>query len=690
MERRRLIVTSDTELIPKNEVWYYAPSKVTLYTSTNVQSHTFSKGKGVLRFSSTVTTVSTWFRSITTITGVKLPSTVTTIAKFAFHNCTSLSGDFDLPNLTTLNVAFVGTAITSFSAPKVTHIKGEGTANGGANAGVFMNCKSLKWVSLPKCTDVQYKGFQGCTALETISLSPSLTAIGQYAFYNCTSLTGDLVFNSLVGLENFAFQNTAITSFTATKLSGAIPGNLANPQGGTFYQCKSLHTVNLPKITAVRAWGFGHDTALTNVTLNWANITTLERGAFINCPIAGHIELPKITTMAIQAFTGTKITSLRAAVLTQATGSYASPKAGAVSECTSLTHVIYPSISSIGYYAFGGCSALTKVDFSDYLGTTIPTAVWVNNASSYQGLPNGYQILVPAQLVTAWKAASIWSSYYASHVVGEIIPSDEIWYYATSQVTLYDSTDVSTHTFADGKGIIKLTGNITSIKPWLRETAIERVKISTDVTAIEDNAFKDCTTLKGIVNTLQVTTIGAHAFDNCKAMLNANIAATIRNTVNIGDYAFAGSSVTSATIPTTVTTLGEGIFQGCTSMTTTTITAGGIATVSDNMYKGCTKLATVNITDVTSIGDSAFEGCVLLASIAPTAVLSIGDYAFKDCTKLATINFSAKVDTVIPTLGTDALNNINANFVVNVPSALETDWKAETGWSDISDHIVGV
>lgn len=679
-----------SEEIPKNQVWYYAPSKVTLYTSTNVRAHTFYNGKGVLTFASNVTTVSTWFRGITTITGVKLPSTVTTIAKFAFHNCTSLSGDFDLPNLTTLNVAFVGTAITSFSAPKVTQIKGEGTANGGANAGVFMNCKSLKWVSLPKCTDVQYKGFQGCTALETISLSPSLTAIGQYAFYNCTSLTGDLVFNSLVGLENFAFQNTAITSFTATKLSGAIAGNLANPQGGTFYQCKSLHTVNLPKITTVRPWGFGYDTALANVTLNWANITTLERGAFINCPIAGHMELPKITTMAILALSGTKITSLRAAILTSITGSYASPKGGPVSDCKSLTHAIFPSVSSIGYYAFGNCTTLTNVDFSDYLGTTIPTVSYVSGAASFQGLPNSYQILVPAQLVTAWKAASIWSSYYASHVVGEIIPSDEIWYYAASQVTLYDSTNVSDHTFSDGKGVITLSGNITAIKPWLRGTAVERVKFSTDVLTIEDYAFAGCTTLKGVINTLQVTTIGDHAFDGCTAMLNTNIAATIRNTVTIGDYAFANSSVTSATIPVTVTSLGDGVFSGCTSMTTFTMTAGGLASIPEDMFNGCVKLATVTISDVTSIGDSAFEGCVKLASIAMPATLAIGASAFKDCTILATLNFSAKADTTIPSLGTDALSGIAANFVVNVPAALETDWQADADWVDYASHIVGV
>ena len=83
--------------------------------------------------------------------------------------------------------------------------------------------------------------------------------------------------------------------------------------------------------------------------------------------------------------------------------------------------------------------------------------------------------------------------------------------------------------------------------------------------------------------------------------------------VGIGDMAFAGClSLTSVTIPDSVTSIGNMAFGYCTSLTSVTI--------GDN---------------VSSIGMKAFIGCSSIKRITiPDSVTKMGYFAFKDCTSL--------------------------------------------------------
>ena len=103
-------------------------------------------------------------------------------------------------------------------------------------------------------------------------------------------------------------------------------------------------------------------------------------------------------------------------------------------------------------------------------------------------------------------------------------------------------------------------------------------------------------------------------------------------TTVIGDSAFFScTSLTSITIPSSVTSIGNYAFESCTSLTSITIPSS-----------------------VTSIGNYAFESCTSLTSITiPSSVTSIGNYAFYRCTNLTSINVAmgnpnyASVDGVL-------------------------------------------
>ena len=102
---------------------------------------------------------------------------------------------------------------------------------------------------------------------------------------------------------------------------------------------------------------------------------------------------------------------------------------------------------------------------------------------------------------------------------------------------------------------------------------------------------------------------------------------------SIGDGTFYGcSSLTSVTIPDGVTSIGDSVFSGCSSLTSVTI-PDGVTSIGGSVFSGCSSLTSVTIPDtVTSIGDGAFIGCSSLTSVTiPDNVTSIGDYAFLGC-----------------------------------------------------------
>jgi hypothetical protein len=106
---------------------------------------------------------------------------------------------------------------------------------------------------------------------------------------------------------------------------------------------------------------------------------------------------------------------------------------------------------------------------------------------------------------------------------------------------------------------------------------------------------------------------------------------TIGNIVtSIGNGAFTKCiSLTSITIPNSVTSIGNSVFSNCESLTSITI-PNSVTSIGDNVFAFCISLSSITIPNsVTSIGVTAFDLCTLLISITiPTSVTSIGANAF--------------------------------------------------------------
>ena len=182
--------------------------------------------------------------------------------------------------------------------------------------------------------------------------------------------------------------------------------------------------------------------------------------------------------------------------------------------------VIAEGVTSIGKYAFYGCSSLKSV--------TIPDSVTSIGRYAFESCTSLTSVTIPDSVTSI-----DWCVFKGCE--------------SLTSVTIPDSvTSIGEQAFSEC-------------------TSLTSVTIPDSVTSIGDSAFHGCTSLTGVTIPDSVTSIGGYAFYNCRSLTSVTIPDSV---TSIGDSAFGNcTSLTSVAIPDSVTSIGENAFDDCTSLT---------------------------------------------------------------------------------------------------------------------------
>ena len=381
-------------------------------------------GKGIITFDADVTTIGKYaFEDCLSLTGITIPDSVTTIGEGAFYLCRYLTG-ITIPNsVTTIGeMAFTScSSLTNITIPdSVTTIENK----------TFYDCESLINITIPdSVTTIGEMAFCGCSDLTSISIPDSVTTIGEEAFASCQSLTE---FNGELASEDgrcliidgtlIAFAPTGLTSYT-------IPDSVTTIGKYAFKYCYSLTSITIPNsVTTIGESVFFGCSSLANVTLG-DSVTTIGFAAFAGCGITSITIPDSVTTIGDRAFYNCNslasvtipdsVTTIGDCAfyycdsLTSITipNSITTIGAGAFYYCSNLTSITIPnSVTTIGNEAFDLCRSLASV----YCEATTPPSL---GSYAFSRNASERKFYVPAESVEVYKTADYWREY-ASYIVG--------------------------------------------------------------------------------------------------------------------------------------------------------------------------------------------------------------------------------------------------------------------------------
>lgn len=165
------------------------------------------------------------------------------------------------------------------------------------------------------------------------------------------------------------------------------------------------------------------------------------------------------------------------------------------------------------------------------------------------------------------------------------------------------------------------------------------------MSSIGNYAFQNCTSLSSLTLSEGLSSIGIQAFSGCSSLQALKLPSTLNS---IGSNAFASSAVKTLEYAegtqTTLRTYADQIVFLTLPST--------LKTIPERTFYGCTSLASLYVPEgVTTIGDYAFYNTSSLASLhLPESLTTIGNYAFTNTSSLPKVTLPSSLTRI----GTDA------------------------------------
>ena len=589
---KNVLLTKGTGVMP-----YYGYTGDTQYSSTpwNV-----SKQSGItVTIEDGVTNIGeNAFKYCDSLSSIFIPDSVKTIDTYAFYGCT------ELVNISMSGVTNIGEE-AFFNCYKLTSILlPDSLTNIGEKA--FSDCSKLTSITMPASARIREDAFNNCTNISNVTLT---RGTGEMLRYTTGTSSGEL--RNISSYQWTPWYESEQNNITVTIEDGinnigkqafyrcdgltsiSIPRSITSIGEEAFYNCSDLTAVHIDNLDC---W--------VNISFHgsYTNPLTYAHNLYLDNMLVTDVSFPDGIAM-VGNYTFAGATCIKTVSLPDSVASIADYAFGG---CSGLTSITMPVSASIGGYAFSGCTNITVVTL------TKGTGVMVNySKSSYSDTPwyisrnNNISVTIEDGVTSIGSYAFYGCSGLTSIELPEGLTS--IGDYAFRDCSGLTSielpeglTSISDYAFRGCSGLtsIDIPDGVTSIGSCVFEGCTKLTSITMPASAsISASAFYGCTGVTSVTLTKGTGTMTDYGISGYKHTpwyvgRNNNISVTIEDGVtNIGKYAFYGcTGLTSITIPDKVASIGDLAFQDCSGLTEITF-KGDAPTIADDAFTNVTATA---------------------------------------------------------------------------------------------------
>lgn len=363
---------------------------------------------------------------------------------------------------------------------------------------------------------------------------------------------------------------------------------------------------------------------------------------------------------------------------------------GAFYDCRDLERITLPSaLQTLSTVTFYNCTALSEVTF--------PASLKTIESSAFSGCRNLSEVELPASLTTIESSVfhlciNLKTVSYDGSLKqwNDITANNDVLGYSCPSLVMSDYTAqfiLVKNAFLDPPPktvtITKYTGK--------ESTVILPSTISNwPVTKIGEDALKDNTTITSVTIPASVTEIGSNAFAGCTNLTSVNYEGDWSNlTIQSGNPAVEDAAKDAANEQlfdfefilnnTAVIVTNYKCKGAAADVTIPSRYQGKPVTAINNAAFPNSAVTSVTIPDsITSIPDAAFVNCSQLTNISiPNSVTYIGFSAFDGCASLKSITLPSSLRTI----GNSAFAGCPSSMTVTYPGS-KTQWDAITKGSN--------
>lgn len=385
--------------------------------------------------------------------------------------------------------------------------------------------------------------------------------------------------------------------------------------------CQNLHTVRLPRtLKRIGGQAFEGCERLAEIALEDTAITYIGARAFYDCHSLTALTLPaSLEGIARDAFAYCK---LLATVDFKERSRLSVIGSRAFYKCCSLQRIVLPaSLRELRTEAFHACLLLSHVSFAEVYRLRTPGENVFLGCDSLSSLTIAADAAPFFKKLTRTLENDVHLTLVAPRRGGATVPARSF------------NGMQGFHTLTIDRSIARIGEGAFCHCPELKSLVIMG-----DIT-LEEDAFFSCRALQKA--TLGGNTaIGRHAFRNCTLLssfsLNPALLHKEKEGAEEGDAAPVIRRKRKKS--TTLESLGEGAFRGCSKLLTVTLACDVPRVIPARCFYGCSSLAEILFrSPVEAVEEEAFFGCQALHKAVLSSVERIGKHAFDGCRNLATL-----------------------------------------------------